>query len=177
MQQENTQFKICPFCAEKIQAEARVCKHCKRKIPFAELEKFVKTAEKKFGTPKTKIIASVVVLAIVVLGTTAFTNWFSNSGGSNQNSILDNTPTDRQAVIVGKSFVEKYLTYPSSSEFPDTNESKVTKSDKTYTIRHWVDASNAFGARKRTYYILQIRYNGGDWADISSWQEVSFLFD
>lgn len=48
-------------------------------------------------------------------------------------------------------------------------EPRVTKSGNTFTVRHYVDAQNSFGAQLRSPYTCRLTYNGGDWADITNW--------
>lgn len=88
-------------------------------------------------------------------------------------------PSDTEAGVVARGFVERHLNYPSDSEFPGMFDGvgSVIQTENEYIISHWVDAANGFGAKKRTYYSIKIRHNGGNWADPRNWEELEFSFD
>lgn len=96
-----------------------------------------------------------------------------------QAEIEASMPTDTQAQVIAKNFVEYHLNYPDNSEFPGMFDDGafVVRTGSRYKVEHWVKASNAFGVLKKTYYTIILQYNGGDWADPRNWTEVSFDFE
>lgn len=96
-----------------------------------------------------------------------------------QAEIEASMPTDTQAQVIAKNFVEYHLNYPDNSEFPGMFDDNafVVRTGSRYKVEHWVKASNAFGVVKKTYYTIILQYNGGDWADPNNWTEVSFDFE
>lgn len=95
-----------------------------------------------------------------------------------QAEIEASMPTDTQAQVIAKNFVEYHLNYPDNSEFPGMFDDSafVVRTGSRYKVEHWVKASNAFGVVKKTYYTIILQYNGGDWANPNNWTEVSFDF-
>lgn len=96
-----------------------------------------------------------------------------------QAEIEASMPTDTQAQVIAKNFVEYHLNYPDNSEFPGMFDDSafVVRTGSRYKVEHWVKASNAFGVVKKTYYTIILQYNGGDWANPYNWTEISFDFE
>mgnify|MGYP000877900326 CR=1 FL=1 len=82
------------------------------------------------------------------------------------------------AVVMGREFLEDHLQYAASSHIPSGFESAgvVTCNGSVFTLTDWVQAANAFGAKQKVYYTIQLEFLGGTWTRKSSWKELSFTF-
>ncbi len=103
----------------------------------------------------------------------------SRGGSSKPKPVLGCEQYNSNAIVMSHHFVESHLKYPGSSHVPSYWESPgaISCNGTTFTISNWVDAANGFNAKQRRQYLMSIRYKGGDWADISNWDELSFVFD
>lgn len=108
----------------------------------------------------------IIVIAFVIFG----------GGGNKVEAGCEQYNTN--AIVMGRNFMEDHLEYAGSSHIPSGFESSgvITCSDKLFTLIDWVEASNAFGAKKKVYYKIQLEFLGGEWTRKSSWREVSFSF-
>lgn len=59
----NSNTRVCPFCAESVKLEAKVCKHCHKELPEVTEEQKAKPASSKSGL----IIAIVIVVGFFLL--------------------------------------------------------------------------------------------------------------
>jgi len=123
------------------------------------------TAEKVRGFGCLGII---IVAAFIIFG----------SKGASDNKALGCEQYNTNAIVMSKNFMEDHLEYSGSSHVPSAFESLGTISckDKLFTYVDWVEAANAFGAKKKVYYSIQLEFLGGEWTRKSSWKEISFQF-
>lgn len=132
-----------------------------------------KKTEWKDLTTKEKVsgigcLGIIVIAAIIVFG--------GASAGKDPEAGCEQYNTN--AVVMGRNFMEDHLEYAGSSHIPSGFESSgaISCKDKLFTLVDWVQASNAFGAKKKVYYKIQLEFLGGEWTRKSSWREVSFTF-
>ena len=76
------------------------------------------------------------------------------------------------AKIQCQDFVRDNLRSPSSADFPFFAGGAVAMGNNAYMVRSYVDAQNAFGAAIRNDYVCQIRFTGGESADIRNWDLI-----
>ena len=75
-----------------------------------------------------------------------------------------------EACIISEQFVERQLISPKSPDFGFCDDSKIIHlGNNRYQITNYVDASNVFGASLRKTYLVILKYDKGDWADIENW--------
>lgn len=85
---------------------------------------------------------------------------------------------ETRAKVISKHFLEGHLEYLGSSHIPGYMESSggFSCDGKVFNFRDWVDAANAFGAKKRVDYMMTVEFLGGEWSDIKNWKETSFVY-
>lgn len=140
--------KECIKCGAEIKYSALKCPECKEKQPV------------KAGRVILGISLMFLFLVIVVIGF---------SGDSGQSSV-PSTPTESQTYIISQSFVEDYLTAPSTADFPlGVYTYKALDNDRAIVISY-VDSQNGFGAMVRSDYVATVKYLGGDWNQRGNWE-------
>jgi hypothetical protein len=72
-------------------------------------------------------------------------------------------PTDFDAYIYSKKFVERQLKAPSTAKFCDYDEASVSTADGSFVVTGWVDAQNSFGAMIRNGYVCKLHKAGDTW--------------
>jgi hypothetical protein len=92
--------------------------------------------------------------------------------GDDKATKQDPAKLDSEAFIISKQFVKAGLKAPGSAEFPSLDYSSYYQGDSSYIVKSYVDAQNSFGAKLRLHYTAKLKYNGGDWAEISNWTLV-----
>ena len=77
-------------------------------------------------------------------------------------------PTEVDALLNSRTFVERSLKAPSTAEFASSGESTVVKiNDSTFAVRSYVDAQNSFGGMMRSNYRCQITFMPGAQVEVS----------
>ena len=127
-------------------------------------------------------ISLIIILSISIIlmsGCTSNINIESkNSTNTTDNVSTPMNPDKTESLVIARNFIKIHLNYPDSSEFPgmfDQNHS-VDINGNEYTVKDWVLASNSFGVKKKTSYIINLKYKGGEWTDANSWEELNFKF-
>jgi hypothetical protein len=85
-----------------------------------------------------------------------------NGSGSNSTRAADSDGDELGAWVVCQQEMSKRLRSPATAEYPSRREVRITQSDKTYSIRGWVDSQNGFGALVRTEFLCTAVATGGD---------------
>ncbi len=115
----------------------------------------------------------IIIITIIFIGYKACNN-------NNSSTVETAKPEEMQteAYVIAKIFMEKNLKAPASANFP-AFDYRFYASNETYQfiIKSYVDAQNIFGAQLRTYYLIQMKWNGKDWADINNWELIDLETD
>jgi hypothetical protein len=107
----------------------------------------------------------IFIIFLCVLGLCMISQFSPNTGED-----IGGSPT--RAKIMCESIIESRLKAPSTANFSgslDTKMYTIENQPDSYRIIGYVDAQNSFGAQIRNNYICDIKYNGGEWTDISNW--------
>lgn len=99
-------------------------------------------------------------------------------------TTYDIQPTNIQKIfsgtepaIIAESFVNTQLTSPSTADHGSRLDATITHlGEHEYSVVNYVDSQNGFGAEVRTWYIITLKYDGGEWADKRSWTMTSIEF-
>jgi predicted nucleic acid-binding Zn ribbon protein len=151
-------MKKCQFCAEDIQDDAKVCKHCKKE-------------QKKAFSKKMKIVAGLLWLFVFIM-------IVSGINSCSNDLVVDNSGADDgKAHIIAQSYVKNVLKSPSTADFPTFDYTAYDLENNKYKIISYVDSQNSFGAEVRSNYSVILSYNNSDWADINNWTLHELIFD
>jgi hypothetical protein len=110
-------------------------------------------------------------LGVIVLF--AAISMFCSSGNGGRSSSSDR---GNMAFIQCQNFVKSRLRAPSTADFPFLDFTATSVGADTYSVRSYVDSQNAFGAELRYNWTCRIKYNGGQDADLRSWQLLDLEF-
>lgn len=69
----------------------------------------------------------------------------------------------RKACETAQSFIKDRLRTPATAEFQKCGEEQTTQDDDLFYVSTYVDAQNVFGAKVRSYYLVDIRYREPTW--------------
>jgi len=83
----------------------------------------------------------------------------------------------QKAFIISHNFVKSNLKSPKSANFPFNDYRYSISENNTIIIESYVDAKNSYNAEIRTNYRIELKFNGGDWADINNWQTLNLEFN
>ena len=152
-------MKKCQSCAEEVQSDAKVCKHCsaKQKRIYSQKEKIIITA----------ILATFLIIIISPFG-----------DDEKEKVVVENqSATKSQAHIISQSFVKAVLKSPSTAEFPTLDYEAMDFGNGKYQITSYVDSQNGFGAEIRGNYSAVLSHNKGDWTNVNNWILHKLIFN
>jgi len=179
----------CPYCAEKVQDQAVVCKHCKNSLPALPKPRICKDCGKEdksiigircSACGVVRKSAPVAVLLTAILLPVFLFSCFSLltsepiKSAPKPSTTQTTPPRDPEygrgitIQVCTKMYVEGMLVSPRSVKYPWVlPEDIVTKvSEGNYRVRSYLDAENAFGAMIRAYYTCDVTLSAEECSNV-----------
>ena len=72
-----------------------------------------------------------------------------------------------EAILFSQEFHRFFLKNPAGSKFPAFDEYEVQKTETTYIIKGFCDATNSYGAQVREAHAYEVYKNNGEWTCIT----------
>jgi hypothetical protein len=89
----------------------------------------------------------------------------------NRRIHVNRKPNNKEAFAIAKVFIKDRLKQPGTANFPKNNfQSNIDTGRNSYNIASFVDAQDSTGKMVKIQWQVKLAYNGGDWADRSSWK-------
>lgn len=153
--------RACPFCKEKVKANAIICKHCKSELPPLPPKKWYQTWKGLF------LISFVLGIFINVSNNRSPAPPLSPQEIAAKQQVSDSLDARTYAKI----YVNKSLKAPSTAKWQNVMDFAVAplKDRDGKTIKDiweasgYVDAQNSFGAMIRTQWYVKLKKVGDSW--------------
>jgi len=150
----------CPECKKKISDSANKCPNCGFQLSHEAIAEIKAKDQKNNQASGIGCLALIVIVFVIGLLTY---------------DQKENPETGREtlAFIHCQNFVTQRLKAPSTADFPHLDRKSWKIDENTFAIQAYVDAQNSFGAKIRTNWTCEIKYNGGDQYSGANWQLLS----
>lgn len=115
--------------------------------------------KKKKDERKNQIYGIITLLVITALCLIIFSTCSNNGDDSSEKP---DEPTETDAFIMCRLFVEDRLKAPRTAKFPASSTAKISQSNNRFTVSSYVDAENGFGALIRSDFLCVVEYQGDE---------------
>jgi predicted nucleic acid-binding Zn ribbon protein len=143
----------CPTCGKLISVDAHACPKCGDPLK----EGWTKKAQRKANI-QTLIIGPLIAAPVGIIIYFSIMGPAQKTEGERREQVC-RSDRNLMAYIRAKEVVRQRLKSPSTAEFPDSNFTSVQTSPCVFKVNGFVDAQNAFGAKIRAPYSLEIEYS------------------
>lgn len=122
--------KLCTYCQTEIPKKASICPQCRKDV--------------RNWFSKHPIVTFLFILLII------WVIWSNSWGTKNTNNDETLSCTYSQEVI------KNNLKSPSTAKFPYCNKYDISKTEKWYLVKWYVDSENSFWAMIRSYFTCDV---------------------
>jgi ribosomal protein L37E len=149
-------YQTCKNCGKKHHYKAETCPFCQyNEAGDIRASQAPDQQNKKNNINPLGMVAGAIA---ILVGVWIFTSGSTDPMDKNHSSM---------ATVMCENVIEQQLKSPASAKHPVHSAKKI--SGQTYGMRSYVDSQNVFGVVLRTSYICQIKYTGGEPADVRNW--------
>lgn len=160
-----TATRLCPYCAEEINAAAKKCKHCREYLTRDTGRREAPNSSAKPWYKPSKAASCLIIFFVVCIVINQLSPQIDRGRDANAGV---SSAGEQQMIKAAQRGVLRVLKAPSTADFPSPafsrHEYSITQiSSDTFRVRGYVDAQNSFGAKLRREFEATCTGSGMDW--------------